>query len=568
RGRTGAAAALGAGIVTALLALPAVAQGLTVSGTAAPANLQAGANSNFTININFGPAGEDVKDLVVGLPPGQIGDPQATPLCTLAQLNSATPGNDGCPANTQVGSVSVNASITIVVLPVPVTVTGKLFNLVPQPGEPARFGIVLQPGTLGGMLPPPGLPLDPVILQSGAVLRTSDFGLDTVINDIPNQTDGLPTHINSQTITLFGTAPGTGKPFSRNPTQCTPKTVTFSATPYTGAAGTGSAPPYTPTNCAAVPFSPEFTAKLGAPGFTGPSTKPPITTSIKQSADEAGIQDTVVFLPGVLGADPVLFTSACDIALFNAGTCPDIAVIGSATAATPLLSVPLQGPVAIVSEPGNPVPKLGLDLRGSLPLKLTGSFILSGGTGVQFQGLPDIPISNFELRFRENTLATSSVDLCKPPAPTFSTSFIAYSGATQSGPTAATVEGCVPPRPPSVKVKVKGRGEKPTLKLVAAAGSSKLREIKLKLPKSLGFGDAQAFDKGLKSNITGGKAFITNGARKLKVTLPGGADKVVVKVGKGGVVRKGDGKPRFRVQVLDVDDTRTSLTLPKGKKKK
>ncbi len=98
-------------------------------------------------------------------------------------------------------------------------------------------------------------------------------------------------------------------------------------------------------------------------------------------------------------------------------------------------------------------------------------------------------------------------------------------------------------------------------------GSSKLREIKLKLPKSLGFGDAQAFDKGLKSNITGGKAFITNGARKLKVTLPGGADKVVVKVGKGGVVRKGDGKPRFRVQVLDVDDTRTSLTLPKGKKK-
>jgi len=28
---------------------------------------------------------------------------------------------------------------------------------------------------------------------------------------------------------------------------------------------------------------------------------------------------------------------------------------------------------------------------------------------------------------------------------------------------------------------------------------------------------------------------------------------------KGGVVRKGDGKPRFRVQVLDVDDTRTSL---------
>lgn len=315
-----------------------------------------------------------------------------------------------------------------------------------------------------------------------------------------------------------------------------------------------------------MPFSPEFTAKVGAPGFTAPSTRPPITTSIKQTADEAGIQDTVVFLPSVIGADPTLFTSACDISAFNAGNCPDISVIGSATASTPLLSTPLQGPVAIVSEPGNPIPKLGLDLRGSLPLKLTGNFVLNGGTGVQFSGLPDIPISNFELRFRENTLSTNSTNLCKPPPPVFNTSFIAYSGATQSGPSTATVEGCVPPRPPGVKVKV-SKGSKPKLKLVATAGSSKLREIKLKLPKSIAFVNGAAFDKGIKTNVTGGNAFITNGTRKLKVTLPAGASKVVVKVGNGGVVRKGDGKPRFRVQVLDVDDTRTSMTLPKGKKK-
>ncbi len=67
RGRIAAGAALAAGI--ALLAIPVAAQAITVSGTAAPGNLQAGANSDFTIQVNLGPAGEDVKDLIVGLPP-------------------------------------------------------------------------------------------------------------------------------------------------------------------------------------------------------------------------------------------------------------------------------------------------------------------------------------------------------------------------------------------------------------------------------------------------------------------------------------------------------------------
>ena len=160
--------------------------------------------------------------------------------------------------------------------------------------------------------------------------------------------------------------------------------------------------------------------------------------------------------------------------------------------------------MAIVSEPGNPIPMLGLDLRGSLPLKLIGTFVLQGGTGVRFSGLPDIPISNFELKFRENTLSTASVNLCKPPTPTFSTDFTAYSGARQSGITPATIEGCVPPRPPGVKVKVKGKGRKAKLNLQVTAGSSKLREVTLKLPKSLRFASGQGFNKGAKVNAVGG----------------------------------------------------------------
>ncbi len=329
--------------------------------------------------------------------------------------------------------------------------TGKLFNLEPQPGEPARFGIVLQPGDLGGKPMRPSAGPGDLAVGGGAQDERLRPGHrhqrhpELTPTPLPAPLDALPTHINSQTITLFGTAPGTGKGFSRNPTQCTPKTVTFSATPYTGTPGTGSAPPYTPTNCAAVPFSPEFTAKIGAPGFTAPSTKPPITTSIKQSADEAGIQDTIVFLPGVIGADPTLFTSACDISDVQRGDLPrhlDHRLGARVDAAPDRPARGTRGDRA--SSRATRCPSLGLDLRGSLPLKLTGSFVLEGGTGVQFSGLPDIPISNFELKFRENTLSTNSVNLCKPPTPTFNTEFIAYSGATQAGPTTATIEGCPP----------------------------------------------------------------------------------------------------------------------------
>jgi gas vesicle protein len=51
----------------ALLMVPASAQALTVSGTAAPTDTTAGAHSDFNIKVNFGPGGEDlvpgVRDL-------------------------------------------------------------------------------------------------------------------------------------------------------------------------------------------------------------------------------------------------------------------------------------------------------------------------------------------------------------------------------------------------------------------------------------------------------------------------------------------------------------------------
>jgi hypothetical protein len=419
--------------VAALFAVPASAQALSLSGlAAAPTDTQAGAHSDFHIHMDF--SGGQVKDLTVGLPPGQIGDPNATPLCTVAQLNA-----DACPANTKVGSVSANATVTVVVLPVTVTVNGDLYNLTPQPGEPARFGIVLRPLSIPPL--PPILPN--IILQSGVQLRP-DFGLNTIINDIPNTTlSPGDTTINSQDITLFGIAPGTGKPFMRNPTSCGSHTTNFSAVPHSGASDTGSAN-FSTTNCGAQDFSPSFTAEVGGPGQTTNGVATTASTAILQDTDEAGLQDAVVTVPSDLNPNATIFFGAhCSQAEFLASACPSNTVVGLATASSPLLSQPLIGNVVLVTGPGA-FPNLGLDLQGQLHLLLQGATAINPNT-VTFNGLPDIPISRFQLTFTNPpALLGTSRDLCTPPAPLFHANFTGYNGASTSVDSAATVNGCGP----------------------------------------------------------------------------------------------------------------------------
>jgi hypothetical protein len=433
--------------LAALLAVPASAQAdFAITGTAAPTDTSAGAHSNFHIHLDF--SGGQVKNLTVGLPPGMIGDPNATPQCTVAQLNS-----DSCPADTVVGSVTANATVTVVVLPVTLDVNGTLYNITPQPGEPARFGIVLRPLNLGGAV---GNVLPPVILQSGVQLRP-DYGLDTVINDIPNSTSGFATTINSQDITLFGTAPGTGKPFMRNPTSCDEKTTNFSATPYSGSDATAQAH-FTTTNCDALDFSPTLSATAGGPGQTASGAPTSVSTSIDQDPDEAGLLKAEVTVPSDFGPNVNLFGGACAPADFLASSCGPSSVVGSAIAASPLLSSPLSGPVMLIST-GGQLPNIGLDLNGQLHLLLQGTLDITQKT--TFDGLPDIPISHFQLTFGSPPgLLLNRHDLCAGAPPVFHADFTGYNGATTSVDPSATVVGPCGPSAPVTKAKCKKKKRK------------------------------------------------------------------------------------------------------------
>lgn len=431
--------------VAALVALPASAQAISFSPspTVSLGNPQAGAHSDVTIHVAF--SGGQVKNLTVGLPPGLVGDPNATPKCTVAQLSG-----DTCPATTKVGAVVANATVTVAILPITLNVRGDLYNLTPQAGEPARFGIVLRPikGDLCALLPQalcdliPNI-LPPVILQSGVHLRTTDFGLDTVINDIPNSTSGLPTTINSQDITLFGVAPSTGRGFMRNPTSCGSHTTNFFATPYTGTSASASAT-FTTTNCGALDFSPAFSAEIGGVGQTAQGSPTTAVTAIDQDNDEAGLLQAHVFVPADLAPNVNLLGFRCSIADFQAGACPNTSLVGNAIATSPLLSAPLAGPVLLIDS-GGLFPNIGLDLRGQLHLQLQGS--LAADKSVTFgaipPGLPDIPIAHFQLAFTNPPgLLQANRDLCTPPPPLFHAEFLGYNGKSAAADSPAIVDGC------------------------------------------------------------------------------------------------------------------------------
>src|SRR6476469_2395643 len=80
-----------------------------------------------------------IKTVLVDLPQGMSVNPEATPKCEL--VGGKFPIS-GCPINTKVGYSEVTPWLVVPLTPVTVDV----YNLVPRPGEPARFGFTLPLG--------------------------------------------------------------------------------------------------------------------------------------------------------------------------------------------------------------------------------------------------------------------------------------------------------------------------------------------------------------------------------------------------------------------------------------
>src|SRR4051812_19857978 len=102
-------------LALAVTAAPASAD-ITISNVdAKPADTKAGATTNFTLSFDIA-GSEGIRDLDVALPAGLLGNPNTPGKCTGEQFDSGS-----CPANSQVGEQTVQATLLLV----PTTVQGK-----------------------------------------------------------------------------------------------------------------------------------------------------------------------------------------------------------------------------------------------------------------------------------------------------------------------------------------------------------------------------------------------------------------------------------------------------------
>src|SRR5919108_5425225 len=111
-----------------LLAAPATAQAdfQLTSFSVTPSGLAAGSHPNVSVALGFD-GNEHVRNLTVSLPPGLVGNPNATARCAAAKFQA-----DDCAENTRVGATSVQSTL----LGLSVTAEGAVYNLQPG-GEPA-----------------------------------------------------------------------------------------------------------------------------------------------------------------------------------------------------------------------------------------------------------------------------------------------------------------------------------------------------------------------------------------------------------------------------------------------
>ncbi|HWY91143.1 MAG TPA: hypothetical protein VNY31_10775 [Solirubrobacteraceae bacterium] len=392
---------------------------------------------------------QDLKDVVVDLPTGFVGDPQAAQQCPLHDL-VATSESSGCPGASQVGRLSFNASSSY---------QGEyykngrqnipVYNMVPEHGYPAEFGFLYAAA--------------PLVMYASVVGNGAEAHVRVSIPGVP-ASQLVP--LQGAEVTFFGDpAVQDGLPFSpvaffTNPSDCSGKPLVTSihidswqnpgarhsdGTPdFSEPAGSAwksdkaETPPV--EGCGALHFDPSISvtpdlAQAGAPTGLG------VDLEVPQSSDPSipatpDLKQVVVTLPAgmVLSPSAANGLGACSpaqIGLENNDTpsCPESSKIGTVRVKTPLLERELEGSVYLAQQ-GNGGPAQGSNPFGSLlaiyvvvegsgvVVKLPGRVEL-GEPGVSnglqpgqirttFDENPQLPFSDFKLHFESGPRAPLS----------------------------------------------------------------------------------------------------------------------------------------------------------------
>lgn len=390
--------------------------------------------TDFTLDTS----GSVTKSVRVDLPPGLISNPQGIPQCTNAQFPS-------CPSDTQVGVVKLTASVAGIT-----TYLGaSVYNIVPSAGQVSDFAFNTVAGRtdiIGGIRSA----TDDGLFFTIAAPQTATLDSSTLIfwgvpgdaaHDPQRGWSCLSTVVDLCTPPASGTTHTlTAQPFITLPSGCVAagQVTTLTVDSSVGEQAQATSPtPVPATGCAGVPFSPSLTVTPTTTEDDAP-TGLLVDLHVPQSTDAATLassqlEGAAVTLPPGMTLDPSAATglAACTHAQFGKGSdaapaCPAASQVGTVEIDTPLLAGPLTGSVFLGCNGASthtPCPASdGLaDLyvyataaAQGVTQKLVGRVTanpLTGQLTTSFVNQPEVPFSDFKLRFDGGSTAPIATPL-------------------------------------------------------------------------------------------------------------------------------------------------------------
>jgi hypothetical protein len=423
--------------------------------TAGTTSIQAGGLTPFTMTVTREDGQQDLHAIELHMPPGLSGLLTSVKLCGEAEGDAGTCGPESLIGETTV-SVGLGGD--------PYSVRGgKVYITGPYAGAPFGLSIVVPakagPYDLGQVVVRGKIEVDPI---TSALTVTTD---STGPYAIPHILDGIPLQIKHVNFTT--TRPG----FTFNPTNCNPLGVTGSMT-STQALSKALSVPFQVTNCAILGFKPGFSVSTAGKTSraNGASLHVKLTYPKAAFGSQANIKSVKVDLPKQLPSRLTTLQKACPDATFshNPSACPAESRIGQARATTPLIPVPLSGPVYFVSHGGAKFPELIIVLQGyGVTVDLhSETFINSAGiTSSTFRTIPDVPVGTFELTLPQGKFSALAANgnLCAAKL-VMPTAFTAQNGAVIKQNTPISATGCAKHKAAEKKPAKKRTNSKKTTK--------------------------------------------------------------------------------------------------------
>jgi hypothetical protein len=352
----------------------------------------AGDFSPLRMTIVRSDGNQELKGVDVKLPPGLTARLAGVKYCPERALTAAADSsgvaeaaNSSCPAKSLIGSADIRTGSG----QSPIQIGGKVFLAGSYKGAPLSL-VVLTPATAGPF------DLGTVVVRVALFVDPRTAQVRAVSDPIPHVYGGATLDIRSVVVKIDR------KDFSLNPTNCSQFATAGSllgggANPLDPAAFVAApvSSPFKASGCEKLDFKPKLFLRLF--GAMRRAKNPKLRAVLLPHAGDANIARAATILPPSLILDQGNLAKVCTRVQFAANDCPRNSIYGHATAFSPLLDDPLQGPLYLRSS-DNPLPDLVADLRGQVDIELASrTDSTRGRIRSTFDLVPDVPTSKFVL---------------------------------------------------------------------------------------------------------------------------------------------------------------------------